>query len=130
MDRGAKGIRRRLALGMALLTASGLFALAAPADAHAAAGCSGRKVRTLPFSTGTLHVYRQGRYVCAVTLAENPGRERTMSASVQARGHRPVARKGKRTHRIGTPLVYAGHRCVRVAGEVGGGSTSSGWILC
>ncbi|MBZ9639661.1 MULTISPECIES: hypothetical protein [unclassified Streptomyces] len=130
MDKGATGIRRGLALGMAVLTASGLLALAAPAEAQAAASCTGRKVRTLPFSTGTVHVYKQGRYVCAVTLAKNPGRERTMSVSVQARGHRPVVRKDKRTRRISTPLVYVGNRCVWVKGSVSGGSVSSGWILC
>ncbi|MGP4087895.1 hypothetical protein [Streptomyces sp. KR55] len=129
MDKGATGIRRGLALGMAVLTASGLLALAAPAEAQAAASCAGRKVRTLPFSTGAVHVYKQGRYVCAVTRAKNPGRERTMSVSVQVRGHQPVARKGKRTHRIGTPLVYMGQRSVRVKGSVSGGSVSSGWIL-
>ncbi|MEV6172674.1 hypothetical protein AB0L99_31230 [Streptomyces sp. NPDC051954] len=127
MDSGA--IRRGLALGMAVLTASGLLALAVPAEAHAAAPCAGRKVRTLPFSTGAVHVYKNGRRICAVTLARNPGPKRTMSVSVQVRGHRPLAYKDKRTHRISTPLVYMGHRSVRVKGAVGGGSVSTGWIL-
>ncbi|MGX1130852.1 hypothetical protein RKD49_003042 [Streptomyces glaucescens] len=129
MDSGA--IRRRLALGLSVLTVSGLFALATPADAHAAAGpCPGRKVRTLPFSTGSVHVYKSGGYVCAATYAKNPGPRRTMSVSVQRRGHNPVPYKDK--HREHTPgvKVYAGQRCVRVEGSVGRGSVSSGWILC
>jgi hypothetical protein len=41
---------------MAVLTGAGLLALAAPADAAAAvSNCAGRKVRTLPFSTGAVH---------------------------------------------------------------------------
>ncbi|OSZ62033.1 hypothetical protein OQI_01825 [Streptomyces pharetrae CZA14] len=129
MDSGA--IRRRLALGLSVLTAAGLLALAAPAEAHAAAApCPGRKVRTLPFSTGSVHVYRSGGYVCAATYAKNPGPLRNMTVSVQARGHRPVPHKGK--HRRHTPgvKVYAGQRCVWVKGSVGRGSVSSGWILC
>ncbi|WP_155054829.1 hypothetical protein [Streptomyces blattellae] len=127
MDSGA--IRRGLALGVAVLTTSGLLALTAPAEAHAAAKpCAGRKVRTLTFSTGMVRVYKQGREVCAVTLAKNPGPARTMSVSVQVRGHRPVAYKDKRVRRISTPLVYMGHRSVRVKGAVGRGSVSSGWI--
>ncbi|MGY1582925.1 hypothetical protein [Streptomyces sp. MN13] len=129
MDSGA--IRRRLALGLSVLTVSGLFALAAPADAHAAAGpCPGRKVRTLPFPTGSVHVYKSGGYVCAATYAKNPGPRRTMSVSVQRRGHNPVPYTGK--HRKHTPgvTVYAGQRCVRVEGSVGRGSVSSDWILC
>ncbi|MBV7698649.1 hypothetical protein [Streptomyces sp. TRM70350] len=129
MDTGA--IRRRMALGVAALTASGLLALAAPADAQAAAaGCAGRKVRTLPFSTGVVQVYKRGGYVCAVTLAKNPGPKRTMSVSVQARGNRPVVDKGRYSHHAGPVTVHAGQRCVWVKGSVGRGSVSSGWILC
>ncbi|MBG0855068.1 hypothetical protein I2W78_25300 [Streptomyces spinoverrucosus] len=129
MDTGA--IRRRMALGVAVLTASGLLALAAPADAHAAASnCAGRKVRTLPFSTGVVKVYKRGGYVCAVTFAKNPGTKRSMSVSVQARGNRPVVDKGRYAHRAGPVTVHAGQRCVWVKGSVGRGSVSSGWILC
>lgn len=130
MDSGA--IRRRLAFGAAVLAASGAFALAAPAQARAvtAENCAGREVRTLPFTTGTVHVYRQGGYVCAVTLSKNPGIKRTMSVSVQARGNRPVVDKGRYTRRAGPVTVHAGHRCVWVKGAVAGGSVSSGWILC
>ncbi|CAL9451236.1 hypothetical protein [Streptomyces sp. enrichment culture] len=130
MDRGA--IRRWLALGMAVLTASGLLALSAPGAAHAASGqnCPGRKVRTLPFSTGAVHVYKSGGLVCAVTVAKHPGPRRWMTVSVQARGFRPAREEGLRTHRIGPVDTYAGQRCVRVRGSRGSGSVSTGWILC
>ncbi|MER6081655.1 hypothetical protein [Streptomyces sp. NPDC001833] len=130
MDSGA--IRRRLALGVAVLAASGALALVAPAEAQAvtAADCAGREVRTLSFATGTVHVYRQGGYVCAITLPKDSGGRRMMSVSVQARGNRPVVDKGKYTHRAGPVTVHAGHRCVWVRGSVGRSSVSSGWILC
>ncbi|MFE0514447.1 hypothetical protein [Streptomyces sp. NPDC058964] len=129
MDSG--GIRRRLALGMAVLAASGALALVAPGSAQAADGsCAGHRVKSLPFSTGTVQVYRSDGYVCAVTLTKNPGVRRSMSVSVQARGNRPVVDKGRYMHRAGPVTVHAGHRCVWVKGSVGGGSVSSGWILC
>ncbi|MER6343157.1 hypothetical protein ACWC10_08530 [Streptomyces sp. NPDC001595] len=129
MDSGA--IRRRLALGLSVLTVSALFALAAPAEAHAAAApCPGRKVRTLPFPTGSVHVYKSGGYVCAATYAADPGPRRTMSVSVRARGHRPVPYQGRHRHHTPGVKVYAGQRCVWVNGSVGRGSVSSGWILC
>ncbi|MER6626923.1 hypothetical protein ABT301_01555 [Streptomyces sp. NPDC000987] len=129
MDSGA--IRRRLALGAALLTASGLLALAAPGEAQAADHCAGRKVRELPFSTGVVRVYKRDGYVCAVTFPErSDGSKRSMSVSVQARGNRPVVDKGRYSHHAGPVTVHAGHRCVRIKGSVGGGSVSSGWILC
>jgi hypothetical protein len=128
VDSGA--IRRRLALGMAVLTASGLLAIAAPGDAQAATSCSGRKVRTLPFATGAVHVFKRRGYVCAVTLPKRPGTKRYMSVSVQARGNRPVVDDGLFSHRAGPVTVHAGHRCVWVKGRVGRGSVSSGWILC
>ncbi|MGW2958149.1 hypothetical protein ACWDGI_06615 [Streptomyces sp. NPDC001220] len=130
MDSGA--IRRRLALGAAVLAASGALALVAPAQAQAvtAADCAGRQVRTLPFATGTVHIYRQGGYVCAITLPRASGGKRMMSVSVQARGNRPVVDKGKYQFHAGPVTVHAGHRCVWVKGAVGRSSASSGWILC
>ncbi|MGC0331840.1 hypothetical protein RKD23_004830 [Streptomyces sp. SAI-170] len=133
MDRGDKGaIRRRLALGMAVLTASGLLALGAPGTAQAASAetCAGRKVRTLSFSTGAVHVYKSGGVVCAVTYARRPGPQHWMTVSVQARGFRPAHKEGLRTRRIGPVRTYAGQRCVRVKGSRGNGSVDSGWILC
>ncbi|MFE7897542.1 hypothetical protein ACFU3E_08425 [Streptomyces sp. NPDC057424] len=125
-------IRRRLALGLAVLTASGLLAVAAPTDAQAATAalCPGRKVRTLPFSTGTVLVYKRGGYVCAVTLTKKPGAKRKMSVSVQARGNRPVVDEGKYAYRAGPVTVHAGRRCVWLKGQVGRGKFSSRWILC
>lgn len=129
MSSGA--LRRWLALGTAALTASGLLALAAPANAQAAPpACAGRRVKTLPFSTGTVHVYKRDGYVCAITLPGNPGTRRQMMVSVQARGNRPVKDEGRYAWRAGPVTVHAGHRCVWVKGSVGRGSVSSGWILC
>jgi hypothetical protein len=124
-------IRRRLALGLAVLTASGLLAVAAPGEAQAAtfALCPGRKVRTLPLSTGTVLVYKRGGYVCAVTLTKKPGVKRTMSVSVQARGNRPVVDADKYAHHAGPVTVHAGRRCVWLKGQVGRGKFSSGCIL-
>jgi hypothetical protein len=125
-------IRRRLALGLAVLTASGLLAVAAPGEAQAAAfaHCPGRKVRTLPFSTGVVLVYKRGGYVCAVTLTKKPGVKRKMSVSVQARGNRPVVDEGRYSYHAGPVMVHAGRRCVWLKGRVGQGSVSSGWVLC
>ncbi|WP_338779207.1 hypothetical protein [Streptomyces sp. DG1A-41] len=131
MDSGA--IRRRLALGLAVLTASGLLAVAAPGEAQAAAPaayCPGRKVRTLPFSTGTVVVYKRGGYICAVALTKKPGVKQKMSVSVQARGNRPVVDEGRYSYHAGPVMVHAGRRCVWLKGRVGRGSFSSGWILC
>ena len=130
MDKGA--IRRRLALGMAVLTASGLMSLAGPGtgDAQAAALCSGRKVRTLLFSTGSVQIYKKRGYVCVVSMPKKPGARRSMSVSVRARGNRPALDKGRFRRHAGPVTVHAGRRCVWVKGSVGSGSTSSGWILC
>ncbi|MEU9210205.1 hypothetical protein AB0D27_20160 [Streptomyces sp. NPDC048415] len=129
MDSGA--IRRRLALGVAVLTASGLLALASPDSAQAATSyCSGRKVRTLPFSTGSVQVYKSSGYVCAVTFPKQQGSRKPMSVSVQARGGRPVVDSGHFAHHAGPVTVHVGHRCVRIKGSVGSASVDSGWILC
>jgi hypothetical protein len=131
VDCGA--LRRRLALALALVTASGLLALLAPASAQAAetsSSCAGRKVRTLPFTTGSVQIYKRRGFVCAVTVPKNPGPKRHMMVSVQARGLRPVVDDGRYSRRAGPVTVHAGHRCVRVKGKVGGGSVASGWILC
>ncbi|MEU3824568.1 hypothetical protein GT045_16260 [Streptomyces sp. SID486] len=129
---GSGGIRRRLALGAAVLAASGALAFTATGAAQAASadGCAGREVRTLPFSTGVIQIYKQGDYVCAVTVARHPGAAQTMSVSVQARGNRPVVDRGRYRYHAGPVTVQAGHRCVWVRGTVGTSSRSSGWILC
>ncbi|MFG3548084.1 hypothetical protein [Streptomyces sp. NPDC047725] len=131
MGRQGGGTRRRLAAGIAVLTAAGLLAVAAPHDAQAAAaGCAGRKVRTLTFSTGSVHVHKRGGYVCAVTVPKKAGTPRKMSVSVQARGGRPVVDSGRYSYRAGPVTVHAGQRCVRVRGGVDRGAVASGWILC
>lgn len=129
MDSGA--IRRRVALGLAVLTASGLLAVACPGSAQAASYCSGHKVRTVPFATGSVQLYRSDGYVCAMTVPKKQqSQKRPMSVSVQARGNRPVVDAGHFSYHAGPVTVHAGHRCVRIRGSVGSGSVSSGWILC
>ncbi|MEU9134685.1 hypothetical protein AB0D33_01725 [Streptomyces sp. NPDC048404] len=129
MDSGT--IRRRMALGLAVLAAAGLLAFTGAGSAQAApSSCSGRKVRTLPFTTGSVQVYKRSGYVCAVTFPEARGSRKRMSVSVQARGGRPVVDSGRFAHHAGPVTLYAGHRCVRIKGSVGSGSVSSGWILC
>ncbi|MDT0462554.1 MULTISPECIES: hypothetical protein [Streptomyces] len=128
MDSGA--IRRRLALGLAVLTASGLLAVASPGHAQADDPCSGRQVRTLSFATGSVRVYKRDGFVCAVTVARNTFGRKAMSVSVQARGSRPVADSGQFTYHAGPVVVHAGHRCVWIRGSVGSSSVSSGWIMC
>ena len=123
-------LRRRTALVLAVLTASGMLALASPGTAEAAAPCSGRKARTLTFSTGEVHIYRRSNYVCAVTVPKRPGVRQWMSVSVRARGGRPVVDEGVFSKRAGPVTVHAGRRQVWVKGTVGRGSVSSGWIRC
>ncbi|MFJ9627709.1 hypothetical protein ACIRU8_08450 [Streptomyces sp. NPDC101175] len=123
-------LRRRVALGTAVFATAGLLALAAPGSAQAASVCPGREVAVLPFSTGAVHVFRRGDYICAYTAPKNLGAKRAMSVSVQARGNRPVVDKGRYTRRAGPVTVHVGHRCVRIKGAVGSGSVGSGWILC
>ncbi|MFD4787749.1 hypothetical protein ACFWN1_12005 [Streptomyces sp. NPDC058459] len=133
VNRGAGGtVRRFTALGLAALSLSGVFALAAPGTAEAATAgrCAGREVRVLPFATGTVHLYRNNGYVCAVTVARKPGTGGPLLVSVQARGNRPVTARGRHRHQAGPVTVHAGHRCVRVRGAAGRGTVSSGWILC
>ncbi|MET7680035.1 hypothetical protein [Streptomyces sp. NPDC005423] len=123
-------VRRRVALGLAVLTAAGGLALAAPGSAQAASYCPGRQVRTLSFATGTVHVYRRDGYVCAYTLAKHPGAKRAMSVSVQARGNRAVVDKGRYGRLAGPVTVHAGNRRVWIKGSVASGSVTSGWIQC
>ncbi|OIJ90521.1 hypothetical protein BIV23_40395 [Streptomyces monashensis] len=130
MDMG--GVRRRLALGAAVLVGSGTLALLASGVAEAAPAdtCAGREVRTLSFSTGVTHVYKRDGYICAMTVARRTGAVQTMSVSVQARGNRPVTDTGGYRYEAGPVTVHAGHRCVWIRGSVGSGSVDSGWILC
>lgn len=132
MGRAGTATHRRPVLATALLCASALLAAAMPQEAHAAtaSACPGRKVRTLPFATGSVLVHRSGSYVCAVAVPDEPGTRRQMSVGVRARGGRAVVDSGSFAHRAGPVTVHAGKRCVWVTGEVSGSSVSSGWILC
>lgn len=128
MDKSA--IRRHMALGVAVATASGLLSLAGPGTgtAEAAALCSGRKVRTLPFSTGSVEIYKKRGYVCAVTLSKRQGARTYMSVSARAWRARPALNRGLFKHHAGPVTVHVGHRRVLVKGTVGSDSVSSGWI--
>lgn len=110
------------------LGAAGLLG-AQPAQA-ATGGCAGSLVRTLPFSTGEVRVYKTRNRVCAVAVARVPGARRHMSVSVQPRGGYPVRDTGQFTRYAGPVTAHAINRCVYVKGGVGAGSVDSGWILC
>ncbi|GHF96807.1 hypothetical protein [Streptomyces thermodiastaticus] len=127
-----RGLTRRLrAAGLAVLAGSWLLALAPAGGAQAApTRCAGHQVRALPFPAGAVHVFRRHGYVCALTVAAQPGAARPVSVSVQARGSLPVTDSGRRSHRAGPVTVHTGHRCVRIAGSVGTQSVRTGWILC
>ncbi|MEU6350931.1 hypothetical protein ABZ896_16575 [Streptomyces sp. NPDC047072] len=122
---------RRLAAGLALLTVSGLLAVASPGQAQAATNCAGRKIRTYPFATGSVEVYKRRGYLCAVTLPKNPGTPQHMSVTLTAYGLRPVEDSGTFKYRAGPVTVHAGQRCVWVKGRVGrAGYDSDGYTLC
>ncbi|MFR0352738.1 hypothetical protein [Streptomyces sediminimaris] len=126
MDCGA--IRRWGASLLAVLTASGLLAVAAPPAQAAPSSCPGHRVRTFAFSTGSVRVYKSGSYLCALTVARHPGARRSMMVSLQVRGFEPVTDKGRFTRHAGPVRAYVGHRKVRLRGSVGRGSYDSrGW---
>ncbi|MEV1069241.1 hypothetical protein [Streptomyces sp. NPDC050263] len=134
MGRGSTTVRR-LTGGLVVLLVSGLLAVAAPGSAQAAsasstASCAGRKVRTLSFSAGSVLVYRDGGYVCAVTVQKHPGVKRLVSVSLQARGHVAVPKSRQHTQSSPSVRVYAGHRFIRVSGGVGGTKYTSPWFSC
>ncbi|MBE8469626.1 hypothetical protein [Streptomyces justiciae] len=131
MDRGTGAIRRRAAVVLAGLTASGLLAIAVPGQAQAvsADSCEGRKIRTFTFSTGSVKLYKDGGWLCAMTFPKSTGGgKRTMMVSIQARGFGAVVDKGKYTHHAGPVKTYAGTRKVWIKGQVGRGTyESSSW---
>ncbi|GAA2501258.1 hypothetical protein [Streptomyces longisporus] len=126
MDSGA--IRRRLGAFLGVLAASGVLALAASGEAQAAdsSSCSGRKIRTFTFSTGSVQLYKSGSYLCAITVPKSVGDKRPMMVSLQARGFEPVVDKGMFTQHAGPVRSYVGHRKVWIKGSVGSGSYDSG----
>ncbi|MER7758314.1 hypothetical protein [Streptomyces sp. NPDC097619] len=99
-------------------------------SAQAASGCSGRLVKSLPFSTGQVRVYKTRTHACAVTLPKRPGVRQRMMVSIQPRGGVPVIDSGRFSNIAGPVSVYALSRCVYVRGQVGSASIASGWILC
>ncbi|MDQ0984588.1 hypothetical protein [Streptomyces sp. V2I9] len=123
--------RRLLVRLLVLPLLTGLVPLlAVPGTAHAAGGCSGRPAKTVAFSTGELRVYKSRGLACAVTVAKKPGKRRTMSVTLQARGGHAVTDKGAYTKMAGPVTVSALNRCVRASGAIGKKSASTGWILC
>ncbi|MET7367884.1 hypothetical protein ABZS61_18910 [Streptomyces sp. NPDC005566] len=112
-----------------LLGAVGLV-LGPSGAAHAASACSGRLVKTVTFSTGSLRVYESRAYACAVTVAAKPGARRAMRVSLQPRGGRAAVDSGTFTKLAGPVTVHALNRCVRASGSIAGKSASTGWILC
>ncbi|MCY0916712.1 MULTISPECIES: hypothetical protein [unclassified Streptomyces] len=104
--------------------------IAAPPAQAATTGCGGRLVKTLPFSTGEVRVYKSRTQACAITVAARPGERREMTVSIQPRGGVPVRDAGRYTRYAGPVTVGAINRCVFVKGSVAAGSISSGWILC
>ncbi|WP_052411550.1 hypothetical protein [Streptomyces sp. NRRL S-118] len=117
---------------LAVLVAVSALTLAGPGTsrAEAVAACSGRLVKTLPFRTGTLKVYKNRQYACAVAVANKPGARRAMAVSVQPRGGRAAVDAGRFTRQAGPVTVHALNRCVRVSGSVAGRGGTTGWILC
>lgn len=113
----------------ALWLGAAVLLTAQPAYA-ATGGCAGSLVRTLPFSTGEVRVYKSRDRACAVAVARKPGQRRAMSVSIQPRGAFPVRDAGQFTRYAGPVTVHAINRCVYVKGSVGAGSVDSGWILC
>ncbi|WP_443056438.1 hypothetical protein [Streptomyces sp. MUM 178J] len=101
-----------------------------PAQARAAATCTGRLAKTVTFSTGELRIYKGRHYACAMTLAKKPGKRRSMRVSLQPRGGRAVVDAGWFTRYAGPITVHALNRCVRASGSVSGVTRSTGWILC
>lgn len=124
------GAIRRLAVGLAVVTVSGVLGLAVPGQAQAAAdSCEGRKVRSFPFSTGTVEVYKRGGYVCAITVSKRPGVRQHMLVNLRAYGLRPVEDAGRYKFHAGPVTVHAGQRKVWIKGAVGRGKyDSDGWI--
>ncbi|MFJ4837557.1 hypothetical protein [Streptomyces sp. NPDC088746] len=131
--RGPATGRRRTASFLLLPLLGALVLVTGPvgqAPAHAASPCSGRLVKTVKFSTGSLRVYKSRAYACAVTVAKKPGARRAMRVSLQPRGGRAVVDSGRFTALAGPVTVHALNRCVRASGSVGGSSGSTGWIGC
>lgn len=128
-NRNGRWAARAVVATVSLWLGAAALLTAQPAYA-ATGGCAGNLVRTLPFSTGEVRVYKSRDRACAVTVAREPGLRRSMSVSIQPRGGYPVRDAGQFTRYAGPVSVHAINRCVYVKGSVGAGSVASGWILC
>ncbi|WP_338900452.1 hypothetical protein WBG99_23335 [Streptomyces sp. TG1A-60] len=121
-----------MALGLVVLTAAGLLTLAGPAGSAeaAASSCAGRKVRTLAFTGGAVHVHRSGRRVCAVTVRGKGGKKgRTwMMVSLRARGGAAVRHQGSARRQTLPVTVHAGRRPVLIKAAIGSMHYTSRWI--
>ncbi|MFC8432086.1 hypothetical protein [Streptomyces sp. NPDC057253] len=124
------GAIRRLAVGLAVVTVSGVLGMAVPGQAQAASGsCEGRKVRSFPFSTGTVEVYKRRGYLCAITVSERPGVRQHMRVYLRAYALQPVEDSGQYRFHAGPVTVHAGQRKVWIKGAVGRGKfDTDGWI--
>lgn len=134
---GPTGEARRTGAALARLVALSLATALAlvlvgtvTSRAEAATSCAGRLVKTVPFKTGELRVFKSRAYACAVAIARKPGPKRAMSVTIQPRGGGPVADSGSYTRQAGPVTVHALNRCVRASAAIAGQSGSTGWILC
>ncbi|MGX2997095.1 hypothetical protein JNUCC64_23005 [Streptomyces sp. JNUCC 64] len=120
------------ALTAVVVTVAALLTFAGPAvtPAEAAPPCPGQVVRTVTLPGGKVVVHKNSRWVCAFTVAHRSGPLRTMSVGLQARGAREVVKQGRHRSRTLPVTVYAGQRCVRAAGSIGGHHRRSGWLFC
>ena len=89
------------------------------APAQAASGCSGRLVKTVRFSTGSLRVYKSRAYACAVDRRQEAGRAPGDAGVAPAARRRAVVDSGRFTELAGPVTVHALNRCVRASGSVG-----------
>ena len=105
-SRKRSAVRRRTALGLAVVTVAGALTVLGAGSA-AADSCSGRKVRSLSFSTGTVHVHKSGGHVCAEVVAKRRTGVKKMTVS----SHAPKNAFRQTLARVS--LSY-GHHTVRV----------------
>ncbi|MGW2559004.1 hypothetical protein ACWCXB_07095 [Streptomyces sp. NPDC001514] len=117
---------------LAVLSVVVALSLTGPGTQGAAAmsACTGRPSKTVGFAAGELRIYKTRQYVCALTVARQPGTRRAMAVSLQPRGGRAAVDKGRFVQQAGPVTVHALNRCVRASGSIAGKSVSTGWILC
>ncbi|WP_354671239.1 hypothetical protein [Streptomyces sp. S.PB5] len=111
-----------------MLVASVLLAIAGPGQAQAAGqtSCDGRKIRTFSFSTGSVKLYKNGAYLCAMTFPKRTGGPQWMMVSLKVRGFDEVVDEGLYRRHAGPVRSYVAGRKVWIKGRVGDGSYDSG----